>query len=156
MITIKRLGPPDLKTARELFVYFQIDDGIEEPSIPSDQYLEALLRKEDFYVLAALDQEILAGGLTAFSLPLYKTESLEMFLYEIGIKPAYRQQGIAQQLINSLLALCRDLGISELFVGTSPNNKAAIKLYETSGGKAGQEHTVMFTYFLLNSNHTPS
>ena len=77
---IKKLSPNDVKLAKELFLFFQTDDGKENPTIASDEYLTNLLEKEDFYVLVAVRNERIIGGLTAYALLKYKREATEMFL----------------------------------------------------------------------------
>jgi len=145
MLTVRQLGFADLAVARELFLLFQSDDGIAEPRVPADQYLRKILKKKYFYAIAALDGERVAGGLTAYSLPMYKKEIREMFLFEIGVTPTYRRRSVGKQLVEYLLALCRREGIGVMFVVTSRENMAAVRLYETTGGSA-DARSILYTY----------
>ena len=86
--TIQKLAPCDTDLAKELFRFFQTDDGVAEPVIPTDKYINALLLRDDFHVVVALENDILIGGLTAYELAMYKEEIKEMFLYEIAVEPA--------------------------------------------------------------------
>jgi aminoglycoside 3-N-acetyltransferase I len=133
---IKKLLPGDITLAKQLFWFFQVDDGVAEPLIPSDKYLKDLLLKDDFHVIAALQNDNLIGGLTAYELEMYKEEIKEMFLYEIAVEPDYRKIGVAKALIEFLKKICRDKGIKEMYVGTSTDNNAAMKLYQSGGGVA--------------------
>ena len=133
--TIKKLDQYNINFAKQLFLFFQIDDSIAEPVIPSDEYIKALLLKNDFHVVVALQNDILIGGLTAYELEMYKAEIKEMFLYEIAVEPEHREKGIAKALIGFLKNICVDSGIKEMYVGTSTNNQAAKKLYLSTGGE---------------------
>lgn len=134
MITNKRLTADDITLARDLFTHFQIDDG-EEPTFASDDYLIKLLSHPDFHVLVAVDGDKLAGGLTAYELPMYKEDKTDMFLYELGVHPGFRRQGVAKQLIAKLIEICRERNIDELFVDAEADNLPAVKLYGAAGGK---------------------
>src|SRR5580765_5578071 len=102
---IRKITLEEYSLAHDLFILFQVDDGIEKPDIPSDAYMKEILRKNGFHVIIALDNETIAGGLTAFELPMYKKPIMEMFLFEIGVMKKYRRQGIGKRLIEYLVAL---------------------------------------------------
>ena len=112
----------------------------------SSEYVAGILSKNDFHVIAAIENQQLIGGLTAYELKMFKRETTEMFLYEIEVKEAHRQKGVGKALIGYLKKICVEKGIVEMFVGTSKNNQAARKLYSTTGGKA-DEDSVWFNYF---------
>ncbi len=133
--TIKKLSPEDVSLAKQLFIYFQIDDGIENPIIPSDNYLGNLLSKGSFHVFVALEDNLVIGGITGYELEMYKESENEMFLYEIAVHENHRQNGIGSKLIGELKKLCVEKNISVMFVGTSTDNKAAIQLYKATGGE---------------------
>ena len=84
-------------------------------------------------------------GLTAYELKMFKRETTEMFLYEIGVDEDHQQKGVATALIEFLKEICASKGIVEMFVGTEKDNIAARKLYATTGGVA-DEDSVWFNY----------
>ena len=132
-IQIKRLGAKDNRIAKELFHLFQREDG-KKPQPLRPAYLSKLLRRTSFFVLVAYKNKKLAGGLTAYGLPMYKNRSSEMFLFEIGVKTQFRQQGIARLLIEQLQELALKKKMKLIFVLTSLDNLPAQKLYESVGG----------------------
>lgn len=132
---IKKLTLEDFKLAKLLFLFFQVDDGIENPTSASDEYIRNLLARDDFYVVVAFENETLVGGLVAYELAKYKREVAEMFIYEIGVEEAHRRKGIAGKLIEHLKNICSEKGISEMFVATEMDNISAKKFYESTGGK---------------------
>jgi aminoglycoside 6'-N-acetyltransferase I len=54
----------------------------------------------------------------------------ELYVDEVGVSPAFQRQGIARRLLDAMLALGRELGCREAWVGTEPDNDAARALYE--------------------------
>lgn len=145
--TIKKLSPNDIGSAKELFLFFQIDDGVENPGSASDKYLKKFLSRDDFHVIVAVEDEKVIGGLTAYELVKYKREETEMFLYEIAVDKSHRRKVIASGLIECLREICISKGITEMFVATEMNNTPAKKLYESTGGEF--EATAIYTYKLV-------
>ena len=144
--TFKKLTTEDLVLAKDLFLFFQLDDGIAEPSQSEDAYLKNLLAKNSFHVLVALHENKVVGGLTAYELSMYKEEKREMFLYEIGVDSNHRKIGIASKLISQLKAICTRKGISEMYVAAKALDCPAVQLYESTGGK--KEDVAWFVYDL--------
>lgn len=145
MAAIQRLFSKEINLAGELISFFQEEDGIQQPTIPSKAYLTALLSREDFVMLAALEEGELAGGLSAYELAGYKASRPKMFLYEIAVKPEWRRRGIGGQLVEKLLIYCRERGAEKLFVETSRAHTAAMKLFESTGGKPHPD-SIAFSY----------
>jgi aminoglycoside 3-N-acetyltransferase I len=143
-IKIKKLEAPDFKLAKQLFWLFQKNDGVKNPLSTSDKYLKNLLSKNDFYVLVARDGENILGGLTAYQLPEYKREEAEMFLYEIVVDKKFRRKKIATNLIESLIQICKEKKINEMFLVTEMDNIPAQNLYSSTGGII--EETAIFSY----------
>jgi aminoglycoside 6'-N-acetyltransferase I len=67
---------------------------------------------------------------------------VELYVDELGVAPSHRRQGIARRLLDELLALGRELGCREAWVGTEPHNVAATTLYGSLG--ADPEPFVMY------------
>ena len=145
---IKKLSSADVSLAKQLIMLWEEEDGVLNPVIPNDKYVEDLLSKDHFHVFVAMDEDVIIGGLTAYELPMFKEEINEMFLYEIGVEENYRQKGIAAKLIHSLKKTCIEKGIKIIFVGTSDDNRPAIQLYKATGGE--MEEIPWFTYNLDN------
>src|SRR6185503_1042 len=133
--TVKKLRPEEVAMAKQLFLFFQEDDQIAQPVIPTDSYLAELLSKDVFHVIVAIHDGHLIGGLTGYELPMCKRPIREMFLYEIAVTPEFRQVGVATALINMLKEISVEKGMEEMYVGTSTRNEAAMALYTSTGGE---------------------
>ena len=82
----------------------------------------------------ALENDRVVGGLAAYEIQMLYRDETEMFLYEIGVDKDHRRKGIARSLIEQLKKTCIERCIKEIFVGTSMDNHAARRLYESTGG----------------------
>ncbi len=60
----------------------------------------------------------------------------ELYIDEVAVAPALQRQGIARRLLDAMLALGKDLGCQEAWVGTEPDNVPARYLYESRSAPA--------------------
>jgi len=127
---IKQLTENDLSTFTSLIDLFNTVFEEEHPSIGSTTNSLKLLNNKNFIALVALAGDMVAGGLTAYELPKYYSDSSEMFIYDL--------------LIQSLKEYCIEHGIKELFVMAHEEDTHAIEFYRSTGGKS--EKVVNFIY----------
>ncbi|GAA0799116.1 GNAT family N-acetyltransferase [Spirilliplanes yamanashiensis] len=59
----------------------------------------------------------------------------EMFLYELSVAEDARRRGVATALVGALAALARERGCYGMWVGTEPDNVAALATYRRAGGQ---------------------
>ena len=57
----------------------------------------------------------------------------EMFLYELSIAEGHRNRGIGRALVAGLADLARARGCYGMWVGTEPDNAAALATYKAAG-----------------------
>src|SRR5215210_5404141 len=88
----------------------------EESKIGSESNLLSLLTNKSFIALVAIDKGEIVGGLTAYELPMYYSDSSEIFIYDLAIKPDYQRMGIGKGLLQRLKGYCTENGINEFFV----------------------------------------
>ena len=143
---IKRLAKEHLADFQALVNLFNVVFE-EESKIGSETHLLKLLSSKNFIALAALAENEVVGGLTAYELPMYYSDSSEIFLYDLAIKPEYQRRGIGKGLIQSLKAHCIRQGIKEFFVMAHAEDEHAIEFYRATGGKS--ENVVNFLYETL-------
>jgi ribosomal protein S18 acetylase RimI-like enzyme len=115
-------------------------------SPPNPDALRRYLADDRNLLLLAYEEGEAAGFLRGTALGQVATPRPQMFLYEIDVAPAFRRHGVARTLIEWLLAYCRDGGFEEVFVLTEATNTAAIRLYESTGGRPESPGERMFVY----------
>ena len=57
----------------------------------------------------------------------------EMLVYELGVAPVARLQGVGTALVDALAAIARRNGCYGMWVATESDNKAALATYRRSG-----------------------
>jgi aminoglycoside 3-N-acetyltransferase I len=114
-VSIRRLTAADREPARQLFALLARVFG--EPQRPlSDDYLDRLLGRADFWAMAAFVDGRLVGGLTAYTLALTREEGAEIFIYDVAVDPAVQRRGVGRALIDALLREAAALNINVAFV----------------------------------------
>ena len=56
-----------------------------------------------------------------------------MFLYELSVGAAHRNQGVGRALVRALADLARERGCYGMWVATEPDNHAALATYRAAG-----------------------
>jgi aminoglycoside 3-N-acetyltransferase I len=140
---VMRLTVDDRDLARVLFTLMADVFGEARDAL-SDGYLDQLLSQEAFWALAALAEDHLIGGLTAHTLPMTRTESSELFIYDIAVRPEHQRQGVGRRLVAELRAQAAARGIREVFVAADNDDVQALDFYRALGG-AGSPVTI-FTF----------
>ena len=140
---VMRLTVADRDLARALFTLMADVFGEAHDAL-SDGYLDQLLSQEAFWALAALAEDQLIGGLTAHTVPMTRTESSELFIYDIAVRREHQRQGVGRRLVAELRAQAAAGGIREVFVAADNDDVHALDFYRALGG-AGAAVTI-FTF----------
>lgn len=125
--------------ARELFAMMTAVFAEDDPDVAQGEPLRAddlvaLLRREDFWVLAATEGEVVVGGLTAHALPMTRDRSTELFIYDLAVRTDRQRNGIGRALVAELLTLGRAAGIATAFVPADNDDTHALEFYRAIGG----------------------
>jgi aminoglycoside 3-N-acetyltransferase I len=130
---IRRLRVGDRDLARQLFAVMA--EVFDEPNEAlSDDYVDALLSRETFWALAALAGDEVVGGLTAHTLAMTRTESAEVFIYDVAVRADWRRRGIGRELVSVLCSAAAEAGIGEVFVPADTGDADALDFYRMLGG----------------------
>src|SRR5690606_7825248 len=73
------------------------------------------------------------GGLVAYELPKLERRRSEVYLYDLAVAEAWRRQGIATRLIDTLRGIAREQGAWVVFVQADHGDEPAIALYTKLG-----------------------
>lgn len=144
-IQIRRLTVADIDLARQLFL-LMAEVFTEECAPLSEDYLRRLLSRPGFWALAAFVGSDVVGGLTAHSLPMTRSESSEILIYDIAVRIDQRGKGIGRQLISTLRVAANAAGIEDVFVPVDNDDAEALDFYRALGGSPSP-----VTIFTFNS-----
>src|SRR4051812_29002630 len=111
----RRLKAGERDVARQLFTLMADVFG-EGSGDLSDGYLDGLLQRESFWAIAAYAGEELVGGITAHTLPMTRTESLELFIYDLAVREDFQRRGVGRALVTGLREAAAAAGIHDVFV----------------------------------------
>jgi aminoglycoside 3-N-acetyltransferase I len=139
----KRLGADEADLARQQFT--MMADVFEEERSPlSDRYLEGLLKRPEFWAVAAIDGDKVVGGLTAHTLPMTRSETSEILIYDIAVSQNYQRKGIGRLLMKALREAASQSGIHTVFVPADIEDSHAVHFYRAVGGVESQ--VALFTF----------
>jgi aminoglycoside 3-N-acetyltransferase I len=130
---IQRLASGQGDLAKALFALLAEVLG-EGRSTASENYIQALLEQDSFWVIAAVDEKRVVGGLTAHILPMTKAEQSELLIYDVAIDKGYQRQGIGHMLIDWVRNEASTLGIASVFVLADNEDMHAIRFYRKLDG----------------------
>lgn len=142
---LKRLRLGDRDMARALFT-LMASVFEEESEALSDDYLDRLLDREDFWAIGAFVGGHSIGGVTAHTLPMTRTASSEIFIYDIAVHSEHQRTGVGRLLIAELRAQAAAVGIRELFVPVDNDDVHALDFYRALGGTAAPVTIFSFTH----------
>ena len=142
-IDIRQLGPGDLELFRSLMSMF--GEVFEEPETytgnrPGQDYVERLLRNENFVALAAVENDTVIGGLAAYELPKFEQERSEMYIYDLAVRETHRRLGVATALIDEVRAIGKQRGAWVVFVQADQGDTPPIELYSKLGVREDVHH----------------
>jgi aminoglycoside 3-N-acetyltransferase I len=143
MPQIKRLTPADLALVQDLNTLF--GEAFEDPETycgrpPTNEYLQRLLAKEHIFVLVALADGKLVGGLVAYELEKLEQARRELYIYDLAVAAAHRRRGIATALIEHLQEIALHRGAWVIYVQADHGDDPAIALYSKLGKREDVLH----------------
>jgi aminoglycoside 3-N-acetyltransferase I len=125
VIKILRLGPGDeqlVLDAAELF---------DAP--PTNAWTTKFLSSEGHHLLFAIVEDGDPVGFVSGVETSHPDKGTEMFLYELSVEPDHRNRGVGTALVGALADLARTRGCYGMWVGTEPDNAAALATYRAAG-----------------------
>lgn len=147
-IEIQKLTNQDIDKLRGLLLVFR--DVFEQPNfkMPSENYLIALLSKQEHLVFVAVLDNKVIGGLTAYILNVYEEETSIVYINDLAVETTHQRKGIGQKLITEINTFCRSKNIREVFIQADAGDEYAVDFYRKTQGK--EMKVVQFTYEIGN------
>ncbi|HZP21396.1 MAG TPA: GNAT family N-acetyltransferase [Bauldia sp.] len=137
-IEVRRLTEADPDLLREIVAMLPAPEWRGD-SVPSQAHLARVLH-EGTYIVAALAGRKPAGFASAYRFPAVTAQSDLACIYDVFVAEQWRGQGIGRRMLDRLLADLKADGVSEAWVGTDPDNRAARRLYAAAGACAAEEY----------------
>jgi aminoglycoside 3-N-acetyltransferase I len=109
-------------------------------------YVESLLKRDDFWAIAALEDRDPVAGLTAFTLPLTRSETAELLVYDIAVRPEHQRRGIGRALVDTLKKLAAEAGFRTIWVPADNEDLHALEFYRAIGGRPMAVTIFTFSY----------
>ena len=140
---IRRLVAGDREVARATFSMMAAVFG--EPARPlPDEYVDSLLERDDFWALAVVEGDEPVGGITAHVLPMTRSPSRELFVYDVAVRDDRQRRGIGRSMLVELCERAARAGISSVFVAVADEDLHAMDFYRGVGG--AESAVTMFSF----------
>src|SRR5690606_37753560 len=120
VITFKALGPSDLD------LLLSVRDGLFDNPVDPTQ-ARAFLNDPLHMIVLALDGEE-AVGMATGTILLHPDKLPCLFVNEVGVREGWRRRGVGRALCERLMASARARGCEGAWLGTEPDNTAALGL----------------------------
>lgn len=124
---IVQIGPDQID------LLLAVPPGLFDHDIRHDQS-RALLADPGHLLLLAFDGPLAVGMATATVL-LHPDKPPALFVNEVGARDSHLRQGIGTALMQHMITLARARGCQGIWLGTEPDNTAALALYRKLGGQ---------------------
>ncbi|MEU4691681.1 GNAT family N-acetyltransferase [Actinoplanes sp. NPDC023714] len=100
---------------------------------PQEAATQRFLDDPNHHLLIAYDDGDRPIGMISGVETTHPDKGTEMLVYELGVAPVARLQGVGTGLVNALAAIAREKGCYGMWVATETDNKAALATYRRSG-----------------------
>jgi ribosomal protein S18 acetylase RimI-like enzyme len=120
---------------------------------PTEAWTMKFLSGEGNHLLVALEDDHPVGFVSGVE-TTHPDKGTEMFLYELSVHRDHRNQGIGRALVAALAEVATGRGCYGMWVGTEPDNAAALAAYRAAGA-APPEPCVILTWALNRATDAP-
>ncbi|GLY08054.1 GNAT family N-acetyltransferase [Actinoplanes sp. NBRC 101535] len=110
---------------------------------PLEAATRRFLSEPTHHLLLAYDDADRAVGMISGVETTHPDKGTEMLVYELGVAPVARLQGIGAALVEALAELARRNGCYGMWVATETDNKAALATYRRAGALEEMTFTLL-------------
>jgi ribosomal protein S18 acetylase RimI-like enzyme len=104
-----------------------LDRGIQ-PELASE-----FLKDPRHHFIAAIDSGDIIGFVSALHY-IHPDKPPRLWINEVGVAPGFRGRGVGKAMMAKVLSMAAELGCTEAWTLTEPDNEAATALYTSVGG----------------------
>ena len=112
---------------------------------PTAEWAAGFLARDGHHLLFALSDDDEPIGFVSGVETMHPDKGTEMFLYELAVEEASRNQGVGRSLVRALAELARERGCYGMWVLTDDGNPPALRAYAAADGVREPE-AVLFTW----------
>jgi aminoglycoside 3-N-acetyltransferase I len=110
-------------------------------TVPIESVTRRFLSDPTHHLLLAYDDADRPVGMITGVETTHPDKGTEMLIYELGVAPVARLQGVGTALVDAMAELARSRGCYGMWVATENDNKAALATYR----RAGADEEMTFT-----------
>lgn len=140
-IDFRLLGPDDVSILATL-----APDVFDDPI--DMRATSAFLNDPHHRLVVAIDGDRVVGFASGVIYEHPDKPRPELWVNEVGVAATHHRRGLGRRLMEVLLADARAAGCRESWVLTDRDNEAAMRLYESVGGRQTPGNHVMFSFDL--------
>ncbi len=141
---IRKLSVRHLNDFRQLLLLFKEEFKMKDFKTTSENHLLKLFQSKYFIAFVAREKKVIIGGLTAYVLSSYYSDSSEVYIYDLAIKKNFQRKGMGKELLQSLKDYCSKNDYKIFFVQADETDAHALKFYRSTGGIP--QKVIQFTY----------
>lgn len=134
-----------LKIGEEAVLRHVADGVFDEPVV--EAWARQFLEDPRHHLAVAIEDGCIVGFASAVD-HYHPDKSVQLWINEVGVAPAYHRRGIGRRLMEALFDRGRALGCRLAWVGTEPDNQAARGLYASLSGSAEPQPFVLYEFTL--------
>jgi aminoglycoside 6'-N-acetyltransferase I len=123
------------------------EDVFDKPISPT--FAAEFLEDARHHVVVGLDEGTVVGMATGVHY-VHPDKPPQLFINEVGVASSHRGRGIGRRLVEKLVGRAAELGCTEAWVLTDPENAAARRLYESAGATTPPDDCIMYTFRLIS------
>jgi len=138
---IRLLGPSDQAVLANV-----APDVFDNPLKPAT--VDEFLGDPRHHLVVAIDAGRVIGFASAVHYVHPDKDAPELWINEVGVSASHQGRGVGKAIFRRLLEHARDLGCGEAWVLTNRSNRAAVRLYESSGGVNTADDEAMYNFSL--------
>lgn len=97
------------------------------------EWAERFLAAPGHLMLIAYAEDGFPAGMVSGIEMLHPDKGMEMCLYELSVDAGHRRRGIGRALTEALVAVARERGCYDLWVGVDTDNGPALETYRSAG-----------------------
>jgi ribosomal protein S18 acetylase RimI-like enzyme len=110
---------------------------------PLEAATRRFLTDPTHHLLLAYDDANRPIGMITGVETTHPDKGTEMLVYELGVAPVARLQGVGTALVNALAGVARENGCYGMWVATESDNKAALATYRRAGALEEMTFTLL-------------